>query len=314
MEGTTDPLRRKGDTDLERVAEERSVAGNREEIDRRLSRVKVVYTDVDGTLMGPGGCFFLNAERRYTLGPALALVRALEAGLDIFLVSGRSGTGLLETARVLGLRNYIAELGAETFYDLGQEVVRDYGVFQGRTEDLLGYIRSLGVLEFLFDRYQGRVEPHEPWSRQRECVPLLRGLLDLEEVNREFEERFPGLVLVDNGIIPRTYPGLQVEEVRAYHVVPRGVSKENAVAADMRRRGLRREEAVAVGDAQADLHFAREVGVFFLVRNGLYASPQTAELIEGYDNAFVTRGMLNEGWAEAVEACLAHNRKEDGSG
>ncbi len=308
MEGASGPLKRRGDPDLERMAEMRSARNNLEEIRKRLSRVKVVYTDVDGTLMGPGGCFFLNAERKYTLRPALTLVRALEAGLDVFLVSGRSRTGLLEAARILGLRNYVAELGAETVYDLGEEVVRDYGVFEGKTDDLLAHIESLGVLDFLFDRYPGRVEPHEPWSRQRECVPLLRGLLDPEEVNREFDRRFPGLMLVDNGIIPRSYPGLEVEEVRAYHVVPRGVSKENAVAADMRRRGLRREEAAAVGDAQADLHFAREVGVFFLMRNGLYASPQTAGMLEEHENAFVTEGMLNEGWAEAVEICLTIKR------
>jgi hydroxymethylpyrimidine pyrophosphatase-like HAD family hydrolase len=292
-----------------RLAEERSVRRNLEEIRSRLSGVKVVYSDVDGTLMGPGGCFILNASRSYTLGPAGTLVRALERGVDIFLVSGRSRTGLLETARILGLSNYVAELGAETVYDLGREVVRDYGVFQGVTEDLLGHIESMGVLDFLYRTFPGKVEPHEPWSRQRECVPLLRGLLDVEEVNREFARRFPGLVLVDNGIIPRTYPGLQVEEVRAYHVVPQGVSKENAVGADMRRRGLRREETAAVGDAEADIPFAREVGVFFLVRNGLHASPQTAGLLQEHDNAFITEGMLNEGWAEAVEACLAAGRE-----
>ncbi len=109
---------------------------------------------------------------------------------------------------------------------------------------------------------------------------------------------------MDNGIIPRPYPGLDVPEIRAYHVMPVGVSKEGAVRADMLRRGIDRRETVAVGDSEADLRFAEEVGVFFLVHNGLYASPRIARLIEAYDNVFITSGLLNEGWAEAVQTCL----------
>lgn len=295
------------DPSLDSLARELSVAANLEKIRARLSGVKVAYTDVDGTMMGPGGCFIVNARREYTLEPVRTLVRALETGLDIFLVSGRNRMGLLETARILGMKNYIAELGVETVYNLGEEVVTDYGAFEGVTDRLYDYIESLGVLDYLFERYPRRLELHTPWALKRDCTPLLRGLVDPAEVNREFARRFPGLQMVDNGIIPRSYPGLDVPEIRAYHVVPEGISKEGAVEADMRRRGLRREETVAVGDSEADLRFAEKVGVFFLVHNGLYASPRIAGLIGAYDNVFITEGLLNEGWAEAVETCLNLN-------
>lgn len=293
--------------DLARLAQERSLANRREELRSRLSSVKVAYSDVDGTLMGPGGCFILNARREYTLEPAHTLVRALNEGMDVFLVSGRSRMGLLETARILGMKNYIAELGVETVYNLGEEVVTDFGAFEGVTGDLYRHIESLGVLDYLFDKYPRRLELHAPWALKRDCTPLLRGLVDPEEEKREFAKRFPGLQMVDNGIIPRAYPGLDLQEIRAYHVLPEGVSKEGAVAADMRRRGIARQETVAIGDSEADLRFASEVGAFFLVHNGLYASPRIAGLIGAYDNVYITDGLLNEGWAEAVEACLAIN-------
>lgn len=289
---------------LAELARERSVAGNLDQIRARLDHVKVAYTDVDGTMMGPGGCFIVNARRQYTLDPAHTLVRALEAGLDVFLVSGRNRMGLLETARILAMKNYIAELGVETVYNLGEEVVVDYGAFKGVEGSLIRHIESLGVLDYLFERYPRRVELHTPWALHRDCTPLLRGLVDPEEVNADFARLFPGLKLVDNGIIPRPYPGLDVPEIRAYHVMPVGVSKEGAVRADMLRRGIGRRETVAVGDSEADLRFAEEVGVFFLVHNGLYASPRIARLIEAYDNVFITSGLLNEGWAEAVQTCL----------
>jgi hydroxymethylpyrimidine pyrophosphatase-like HAD family hydrolase len=295
------------DPSLAGLARERSIAANLEGIRARLSGVRVAYTDVDGTMMGPGGCFIVNARREYTLEPAHTLVRALEQGLDIFLVSGRNRMGLLETARILGMKNYIAELGVETVYDLGEEVITDFGAFAGVTDRLYDHIESLGVLDYLYEKYPRRLELHTPWALKRDCTPLLRGLVDPDEVNREFARLFPGLQMVDNGIIPRSYPGLDVPETRAYHVVPEGISKEGAVEADMRRRGLRREETVAIGDSEADLRFAEKVGVFFLVHNGLYASPRIAGLIGAYDNVFITEGLLNEGWAEAVETCLRLN-------
>jgi hypothetical protein len=290
---------------LDRIYEHHALSAHKEEISKRLQRVKVIYTDVDGTLMGPGGCFFLNSRREYTLGPARTLLKALEQEVDIFLVSGRNRRQLLETARLLGLKNYIAELGAETVYNQGEEMITNLGPFEGKTDHLHDYIVNLGVLDFLFSRHSRQLEPHTPWALDRDCTPLLRGLVDLDEVNRELGEHFPGLVMVDNGIIPREFPGLEVSQVRAYHIMPLGVSKEGAVEQDLKRRGIYKKEAVAIGDSEADLPFAEKVGAFFLVRNGLYASPQIAELIESYDNVFITEGLLNEGWAEAVETIIS---------
>lgn len=269
-----------------------------------LGNIRVVYTDLDGTMMGPGGCFFRNLAGEFTLRPARALLRALQKGVDVVPVSGRSGRQLLGDARLLGLRNYIAELGVETFYDLGEEVVVNAGGFRDKGENLLAAIMESGAVSFLLDEYRGRIEYHTPWSETRDCTPLFRGHVDLEQVNRILARRFPGLMLVDNGVLPRTSPTLEVREVHAYHLVPVGVSKERAVAEDMGRRGFKREEAVAVGDSAADLAFAGLVGVFFLVRNGLFANPQLLPLVYEAENVVVTEGFLNEGWAEALELAV----------
>ena len=58
-------------------------AENLREIERRLTKVKVIYTDVDGTLVGPGGSLFAAPEGTLTLKPAgavsLTVVGAPEA-------------------------------------------------------------------------------------------------------------------------------------------------------------------------------------------------------------------------------------------
>ena len=269
-----------------------------------LGEIRVIYTDLDGTMMGPGGCFFRNLVGEFTLRPARALLQALQRGVDVVPVSGRSGRQLRGDARLLGLRNYIAELGVELVYDLGAEVVVNAGGFAQGREDLLAAILESGAVAFLLSEYRGRIEYHTPWSKMRDCTPLFRGLVDLEEVNSVLAERFPGLVLVDNGVLPLVSPTLEVPEAHAYHLVPVGVSKDQAVAEDMRRRGFRRKEAMAVGDSEADLAFAGAVGVFFLVRNGLFANPHLLALVEKTRNVVVTEGFLNEGWAEAVELAV----------
>ncbi len=289
---------------LERALREYGPGARWPAIRESLGRVRVIYTDLDGTMMGPGGCFLRNLEGGYTLRPARALVEALNRGVDVVPVSGRSALQLREDARLLGLRNYIAELGAELVYDLGEETVVNTGALACEGGDLYRVIMESGAVDFLLGAHRGRLEFHTPWSDHRECTPVFRGLVDLEEVNRALESRFPGLELVDNGVIPRSYPGLEVPEVRAYHLVPRGVSKEGAVAEDMRRRGFDRREAIAVGDSEADLAQSEVVGAFFLVRNGLLGNPHLEPRVASTPNVVVTEGFLNEGWAEAVELAV----------
>jgi len=293
-----------GDPGLERAARDFGPASRWAGISKGLEEIRVVYTDLDGTMMGPMGCFFLNIRREYTLRPARALVEALKLGVDVVPVSGRSGRQLKENARLLGLKNYIAELGVELVYDLGERVITNTGALKVEGGDLYRAIMRSGAVDFLLSGYPRRIEFHTPWSRFRDCTPLFRGLVDLHEVNDLLKGHYPGLVLVDNGVLPRTSPTLDVHELRAYHLMPRGVSKEKAVVEDMRLRGFRPSEVMAVGDSEADLAFAGVVGAFFLVRNGLFSNPHLASVIPGYDNVMVTEGFLNEGWAEAVELAV----------
>lgn len=290
-----------GGKEIEDLAEKLSPRERWEELGRRLHGIKVIYTDLDGTMLGPGGNFFLNVKREYTLRPASALLSALRGGVDVVMVSGRSRFQLMENARVLGLQNYIAELGVQLVYGQGEEVVVNTGSFEVEGGDLYRAIVETGAVDFLLRRYAGRLEFHTPWSEHRECTPLFRGLLDVEEVNSLLEDFHPPLAVVDNGVLPRGSPTLEVKEVHAYHLVPQGVNKGTGVAEDMRRRGFGKEEAAAVGDSAADLQFAPLVGVFFLVRNGLFLDPAMAPRLQEHDNLVVTEGFLNEGWAEAVE-------------
>ncbi len=258
--------------------------------------LKVLYTDLDGTLLGPGGSLFSAADGGTTGEAAAALLALREAGVELVLMSGRTRRGLHEAARVLGATAYIAELGALLVLD-EDEVIEDHGAFPGPGAIADALARS-GVAGLLLERFPGRLEPVAPWT---EVSVMFQGLVDVAEVEAVLSEAgFDWLSFQDNGRLRRVLPELDVPEVRAYHLLPRGVSKATAVRRHREIRGVVREATAGVGDSLADLAVAEEVGRFFLVANGRGAIDGT--LLP--EDAHVTEHAHGDGFAEAVRSML----------
>ncbi|HLF40583.1 MAG TPA: HAD hydrolase family protein [Acidimicrobiia bacterium] len=268
-----------------------------------MERVRTLYTDIDGTLVGPLGNLFWDSNRAPTLAAAEALVRAAREGLEIVALTGRNRHRMFEVARLLGLETYICELGGVRVYDRGAEAVHDHGAYVGKGSPADALHEILAALA---EGYPGRIEEHAPWNAGREASVVVRGHVDVAEAESFLAEwGFGWAAVVDNGVIPARYESLpDVERVHAYHVVPRGVSKVAGIAADRRRRGLPLEACAVVGDATADVACRAEVGRCFLVGNGLLKDPGLVWAQEAGSGVEVTRGGHGEGFAEAVHAIL----------
>ena len=267
-----------------------------------MREVRVLYTDVDGTLVGPLGNLLWDSRRTPTLAAAEALVRAARDGLEVVALTGRARPAMFEFARVLGLETWICELGGIRVYDRGATVVHDHGAFPGSGPPSAEIQRAV---EVLLEAYPGRLEDHSPWNVNRECSCLLRGEVATDEAEGRLAAAGLGWVtLVDNGVIPRRYETLDVERVRAYHLLPRGVSKAAGVAADRAQRGLDRAECAVVGDAAADLECRAEVGRCFLVHNGLEKDPSLGWAQAPDSGVEVTKAGHGEGFAEVVHRLL----------
>lgn len=268
----------------------------------RLREVKVVYTDLDGTMLGRGGSFLHGPGGEPSLEPAGALLAAAAAGIDVVPTSGRALRGLQTDARLLGLGTCIAEMGALISYGFGHEVIREFGATpdEGMPAAIM---EERGAVKLLLERYRGRLEHHTPWSGWREVTQLFRGLVDWAEANALLDREGHGwLELHDNGRLHGEYLGLPRGACRAYHLQPKGVSKGHAVAVDRARRGFAREECVAVGDAMADLELAAEVGTFVLVGDALADDPALEDAVRARDNVIVTDRPQNLGWADVLRA------------
>jgi HAD superfamily hydrolase (TIGR01484 family) len=233
---------------------------NINEIKERLEKVKVIYTDVDGTFVHDG-CLFCT-KYGFTLKNASAIYDLLSAGVDIVMTSGREKEKLKDTARLLGFKNYIANLGIEIVYDQGQKVITNFGVDLPDRESLKLWIKQTGVVAHIFKIYHGKVMYYKPWSDILTTHHLLVGELDFPEVSTFIDQEYPEIRIIDNGAVSATEI---FKHPHAYHIMPRQVGKKSAVAIDKMERSLKKENLIGIGDSMEDVTIADEVAVFFLL-------------------------------------------------
>ncbi|MFY9588437.1 MAG: HAD hydrolase family protein, partial [Actinomycetota bacterium] len=200
-----------------------------------------------------------------------------------------------------------AEMGALIAYDLGAEIVTNLGAYPGGEEPPARHMERTGAVELLFETFRGLLEHHTPWSAWRDYTQLFRWLVDTAEADRVLADAgMDWLALHDNGRLHRAYLDLAEGTAHAYHLMPRGVHKGSAVARDRERRGLAREETIAVGDAIADLSMAGEVGALVLVGDAVAEDAGLAEAAEAIENVYVTSRPGNLGWADVLRAVVVH--------
>ncbi len=279
-----------------------------------LGRVEVLYTDLDGTLLARGGSVLANPDGLPSTLTAEAIVDVNRAGVTVVPVSGRTRQQLTEVTRLLGWSSFIAEVGSVTVRGVGRpgtEVVYDTGSWPDGVlapgETPYERIRESGALAALQQAFPGRVEYHTPWHRHREGTHLLRGCLDVAEAQHVLNGLELPVAILDNGQVHPAEHGLAcLEPIHAYHLTVPGISKAAAIRADLKARGLRPDQAAAVGDSVTDLEMASSVGLMVLVANALESPSVASALATGdYPDIAVTSRPRGEGWAEFARHWLA---------
>lgn len=273
--------------------------------------VAVVYSDLDGTMLGAAGSFVHDPAMTLTAEPARALLAALEAGIEIVPCSGRAMPGIAGDARILGMQTAIGEMGAVVSYQGGREIVEHLGAYPGGADNPFRLMHDCGAIDLIQSTF--RIEPHGMWARNREYTALMRGLADVTEVDAALDEAGMGWCsLTDNGVLHASYLGLPPRTAHVYHLLPRGVSKGAAVAADRARRNIPRERTVALGDSLADLAMAPEVAVIALTADALEDDADLAEAAARVPNATVTTRPGNLGWTDAINAIVGREHPISG--
>jgi hypothetical protein len=168
-------------------------------------------------------------------------------------------------------------------------------------------INDSGALAALQSAFPGRLEYHTPWHKDREASHLLRGCLDVAEAQDVLDALDLPVSLLDNGRVHPPSHGLAcLDLVHAYHLVPRGVSKTQAIALDLAARGLSASQAAAIGDSVTDLAMVDGVALMALVDNAFESDSVVAALAENPSDRVVRlAGKRGNGWSEFARAWLA---------
>jgi hydroxymethylpyrimidine pyrophosphatase-like HAD family hydrolase len=269
--------------------------------------LRCVYTDLDGTLLGRGSSLFHDAEGSFSMAQARALEACQRAGVEVVIMSGRREPQVHEAARLMGQSSYIYEAGC-AFAIEGETTLMTGELEPTEEATIYEQIERRGIPRMLFEHFEGRLEYHSPWHHGRVLSHLFRGKVDVDEANALLGEHGDDdLRLLDNGAIGRPMPTVE-GRTHAYHLVPRVVSKANAVAAHARARGYDTGECIAVGDSVEDLEVAAAVGRFFVVANGPRHDPGLRAALPSWENVTVTEGSMGDGFYEAVVTTLMERR------
>ncbi|MCK5641900.1 MAG: HAD family phosphatase [Gammaproteobacteria bacterium] len=278
---------------------------NKEQIKEGISDLKVIYSDLDGTLFNDRGCIIKDSRDKYYFKAINLLEKINENGWDLVLVSGRNKYQLRYNAQMIGVKNYIAELGSELVYDQGKEV---HVTFDNGKEsfDITYEGKDLvRIMELLMKEFPGKIESRMEWSRYRSFNALFFGEIDLDKANKLLQaEGYGSLVLVDNGFSNLVDLELKVDRLHIYNLMPRGVNKANAVRLDKKLRGFNDENCIALGDSLEDLKMASEVKYFFLMKNALEHEEELEPELDKYGNVFITDSIMNRGWFEVMSELL----------
>ena len=271
-----------------------------------MANLRALYVDLDNTLLGRAASLFHDGDGKPSLLGPRAIEACHRAGVEVVVMSGRRRSGVAPIARMFGSRGYIFEAGscvvdgAEEEW-LTEPFMPDSGPASPGLESasrtsggtVFDQIERTGAPKLLLDSLE--IEYHSPWHVDRDVGHLFRGAIDARDADALLQEHgHEHLRLVDNGGIDR--PGL-----RAYHLVPKGVSKGRAVKRHMRVRGFAPEETIAVGDSREDLTAAEAVGTCWLVANALDRDatlvgdlPRNARLAEAGHGAGVYEAVVTE--------------------
>ena len=265
--------------------------------------LRCVYTDLDGTLLGPGGSLFRDPDGNFSLRQARGLEACHRADVEVVIMSGRREAQVMADARMLGQTSYIYEAGCAMMID-GERTYLTGDWLPDENGTPTQKMIDAGIPELLFERFDGRLEWHSPWHPGRELSLLMRGRVDVDEANAAIAEAgHEDLRFLDNGAIGRRMEGIE-GRAHAYHLVPGGASKAKGVDAHRRARGYEPEQCIAIGDSIEDLEAAAAVGRFFVVANGPAHDEALREALSRFPNATVTEGAMGDGFYEAVVSTL----------
>ena len=265
---------------------------------------RLLFLDLDGTL--------LNDAKEITQGNRDALEQALRRGHGVIITTGRPLKSAIQQAHKLGLDRpgclLIAYNGAQIYDWEKQQIVFSRSLPLAAVERIFERVNAAGEHIQTYDAWDVLVEPRcDNASVRRYCQLIGMAFKVIGDVRKDLTEA-PVKCLVINyeeqsGIkkIQAWIRENMAREVDCFfscdqylEIVPRGMSKGEAVKMLCAKMGVDIADAVAVGDAANDLSMIEAAGIGVAMANGTEEVKAVADYITARDNN-------HDGIAEVVQ-------------
>ena len=234
--------------------------------------IRMIVTDLDGTL--------LAGRSNLPEGNIIALKRAMQAGVQVVIASGRMIEATLPIARAIGVNAPLSLFNGAMAYDMetdsilsGTVVPRKIALKVLRAlEDRGAYVQAFPGRGFYMEKKNRWTDYYEnkigvtgtetgmklsAWLESDVYKLLCLGSsLELNEIIRDLAPQFPELTFVKSG---ETH----------LEIIARGVDKAAGIAEIARITGTAPEEMLGFGDEMNDLPMLKFVGEGYAMQNAV---------------------------------------------
>ena len=268
-----------------------------------MTRIKLVVSDVDGTL--------LTKDKTLTDGAVAAVRRLREAGIGFTIVSSRPTIGMGFLLGPLAITLPVGSFNGSSIVDPGLKLIEQHLIPPDVAPRALGVLEKFGVDIWLFTNEQwltrnpdGEYVGHEIRAIKHDPVIVDDFAPYLTRACKIVGASSDAALLIRCEAAMKQAVGEQATAVRSqtYYldVTPPGHDKGTFVEAMAKRLGVPSAEVATIGDMQNDLPMFARSGMSVAMGNASDDVKQRA--------TFVTASNEDEGFAKAIEMVLKENR------
>ena len=262
--------------------------------------LRCVYTDLDGTLLGPRGSLFRDPDGNFSMTQARALEACHRAGVEVVIMSGRREShGALRRAAdrpdLLHLRGRLRGDDRRRA-DLPD---RRLGPRRGRRTPAERMLDA-GIPDLLFERFAPRssgTRRGTPSASSRCCCAARSTSPRPTRCSREHGH--DDLRFLDNGAIGRPMEGVEGRPTPTTWS-PAGRARRRASPSTCRRAATRPRTASRSATRSRTSSRPRRSAASSCVANGPERDQALREALARFPNATVTEGAMGDGFYEAV--------------
>ncbi|MCC8138790.1 MAG: Cof-type HAD-IIB family hydrolase [Lachnospiraceae bacterium] len=254
---------------------------------------KALFLDMDGTT--------LNDQRVVSEGNRRAIARAIEAGHDVVIASGRAASSivaLLERCSLsgIGIRYVLAFNGAMIVDIVTGEVLYKKVMSTDYMKRIAREAQKMGIYMQTYEGEYVLTEHDDANLKQYTNKTTMEAKVvpDLAAAIQEPACKMLAIDLQYSGILEQLKANVQAfsgDEIDIYmscreylEFVPSGVSKGLALQAFCKERGIKIENSIAAGDEGNDISMIHDAGIGCAVANALPDVKAAADYVTENDN------------------------------